>query len=83
MSKIDEILSILEETRAFASTSAGARENLMEASEKLEAIKAAMNKAAQLCTICTDWNLEDAEIDGEMVSVRDLRDEFEAIGGEN
>ena len=47
-----------------------------------EAIKTAMNKAAQLYTICTDWNLEEVEIDTGMVSVRDLRDEFEAIGGE-
>ena len=38
----------------------------------------ALNKAKQLASIATDWNLTEVEIDGEMVSVYDLLREFKA-----
>lgn len=39
----------------------------------------ALNKAKQLASIATDWNLTEVEIDGEMVSVYDLLREFKAV----
>lgn len=39
---------------------------------------AALKKAAQLADIATDWNLSEVEIDGQMVSVYDLKREFAA-----
>ena len=44
----------------------------------LDAMEAAMEKARQLANIATDWNLDEVEIDGEMVSTYNLRDEFDA-----
>ena len=38
----------------------------------------AVRKAEQLATIATDWNLTEAEIDGEMVSVYELRQWFQS-----
>lgn len=38
--------------------------------------KKLLEKAYQLAQRCTDWNLDEVEIDGEMVSVYDLADEF-------
>ena len=43
-----------------------------------EELYEAVRKARQLASIATDWNLSEAEIDGEMVSVYDLLREFEA-----
>lgn len=36
----------------------------------------ALDKAVQLAEIASDWHLDEVEIDGEMVSIYDLRDEF-------
>ena len=46
--------------------------------EATDAMYEAVRKASQLASIATDWNLSEAEIDGEMVSVYDLLREFEA-----
>ena len=42
-----------------------------------------LRKAEQLACIATDWNLTEVEIDGEMVSVYDLRREFKAVLAES
>jgi hypothetical protein len=39
----------------------------------------ATRKAEQLASIATDWNLTEAEIDGEMVSVYELRQWFQSV----
>ena len=44
-----------------------------------DAMYEAVRKARQLASIATDWNLSEAEIDGEMVSVYDLLREFKAV----
>lgn len=36
-----------------------------------------LDKARQLAIIAGDWNLDEVEIDGEMVSIYDLQDELE------
>lgn len=36
----------------------------------------ALDKAVQLAEIASDWHLDEVEIDGEMVSIYDLIDEF-------
>ena len=41
-------------------------------------LREALRKAAQLTEICTDWNLDEVEIDGEMVRTRELGVEFRA-----
>lgn len=35
-----------------------------------------LDEAAQLCEICTDWNLDEAQIDGKMRKVSNLRNRF-------
>ena len=47
-----------------------------------EALIQALDKAIQLADIASDWNLDEVEIDGEMVSVLDLRQEFVAAMAE-
>lgn len=42
-------------------------------------LKEAVRKAIQLASIATDWNLDEVEIDGQMVSTYELRDEFESV----
>lgn len=37
----------------------------------------ALHKAIQLCDICSDWNLEEVEIDGKMVDISYLKDILE------
>lgn len=39
-------------------------------------IEEKLNKAQQLANICTDWGLLEVEIDGEMVFVYALKEEF-------
>lgn len=39
-------------------------------------LRESLRKAEQLTHICTDWNLDEVEIDGEMVSTCSLGDEF-------
>lgn len=39
----------------------------------------ALEKAVQLCRICSDWNLYEVEINDEMVSIYDLRDQFQEV----
>lgn len=43
-----------------------------------ESVREAIRKAEQLAEIASDWHLDEVEIDGEMVSIYDLRDEFKA-----
>lgn len=49
-----------------------------EAADAIDTMAEALRKAVQLCSICCDWNLEEVEINGKMVGVRDLSAEFEA-----
>ena len=42
----------------------------------LEGVKGALNKAAQMASICSDWNLDEVEIDGVMVRAHALEAEF-------
>lgn len=35
-----------------------------------------LDKAAQLASVASDWNLDDVEINGEMVSIYTLMEEF-------
>lgn len=39
-------------------------------------IQKALDEAIQLAEIASDWNLDEVEIDGEMVSIYDLQDRF-------
>lgn len=40
---------------------------------------ALLKKAEQLAQVACDWNLDEVEIDGQMVSTYDLRDQFLAV----
>jgi len=44
----------------------------------VDALYEATRKAEQLASIATDWNLTEAEIDGEMVSVYELKQWFQS-----
>ena len=44
----------------------------------MDNVQKALDKAVQLSEIASDWHLDEVEIDGEMVSIYDLRDEFKA-----
>lgn len=44
----------------------------------VELIIKALDAAVQLAEIASDWNLDEVEIDGEMVSTVGLHDQFEA-----
>lgn len=39
----------------------------------------ALNKAIQLCEICSDWNLYEVEINEEMISIYDLKEQFQEV----
>ncbi|OWT61989.1 hypothetical protein [Candidimonas nitroreducens] len=41
-------------------------------------LRESLRKAEQLTQVCGDWNLDEVEIDGEMIDILDLRDEFRA-----
>ena len=43
-----------------------------------DVIREALRKSMQLIEICTDWNLEEVEVDGEMIGVYELKDELRA-----
>lgn len=45
--------------------------------EKIRVLREALDKAVQLASVASDWNLYEVEIDGEMVSIYDLKDEFD------
>jgi hypothetical protein len=54
----------------------------MEEDEKVQIriqVALALSKAAQLAAIASDWNLDEVEIDGEMVSTYTLREEFKRV----
>lgn len=47
--------------------------NMNAASEMLEAL----DKASQLASVASDWNLYEVEINDKMVSILDIKDEFD------
>jgi len=42
-------------------------------------ITLALRMAVQLAEVVSDWHLEEVEIDGEMMSIYDLRDQFHFV----
>lgn len=49
-----------------------------EAAGVIEALSEVARKVTQLTSICADWNLEEVEINGEMIDVREIGTEAEA-----
>ncbi len=52
-------------------------DSLLEALRERDRLRGALEKAVQLCDICSDWNLDEVEIDEETISVRDVKVIFE------
>ncbi len=46
---------------------------------RVEKLEQAMDKARQLCSIASDWNLDEVEIDGQMVRTLVLQEEFATL----
>lgn len=78
--QIDFLEECLRVTRGWCSVwkrEASARE------QERDALREAVRKASQMADIAIDWNLEEVEIDGEMIGVHNLRDEFDAALNQN
>ena len=67
--------------RGFRAEACARIDELQAENEKMKDL---VRKARQLADIAEDWNLDEVEIDGEMVEIYNLREEFKQAlkGGE-